>query len=155
MPEEGSFQNVQWVVIAHLLAITTLIVSVGRLGDIIGWRRRKARISLFTLASIACGVSTTLPLLIAARAVQGLGAAVMMALRMTLQTENNTAVMTSILSRTPGRHFRHAQSIALSGVHHWPQPWGELFAFGAGTTYLTQVPLADVAAGMRNIEGSG
>jgi len=80
---KASFQNVQWVVLAYLLAITTLIVSVGRLGDIIGRRRLlQAGISLFTLASIACGVSTSLWLLIAARAVQGLGAAIMMALTM-------------------------------------------------------------------------
>ena len=35
----ASFQEVQWVVLAYLLAITTLIVSVGRLGDLIGRRR--------------------------------------------------------------------------------------------------------------------
>ena len=35
----ASFQEVQWVVLAYLLAITTLIVSVGRLGDIVGRRR--------------------------------------------------------------------------------------------------------------------
>jgi len=79
----ASFQEVQWVVLAYLLAITTLIVSVGRLGDIVGRRRLlQAGIFLFTLASIACGVATTLWMLIAARAVQGLGAAIMMALTM-------------------------------------------------------------------------
>ena len=36
---DASFQEVQWVVLAYLLAITTLIVSVGRLGDLIGRRR--------------------------------------------------------------------------------------------------------------------
>ena len=36
---DASFQEVQWVVLAYLLAITTLIVSVGRLGDITGRRR--------------------------------------------------------------------------------------------------------------------
>ncbi|MEJ2626880.1 MAG: MFS transporter, partial [Pseudolabrys sp.] len=35
----ASFQQVQWIVLAYLLAITTLIVSVGRLGDIFGRRR--------------------------------------------------------------------------------------------------------------------
>ena len=35
----ASFQEVQWIVLAYLLAITTLIVSVGRLGDITGRRR--------------------------------------------------------------------------------------------------------------------
>src|SRR5665647_2933816 len=79
----ASFQEVQWIVLAYLLASTTLIVSVGRLGDITGRRRLLlAGILLFTVASVLCGVAPTLWLLIAARAVQGLGAAVMMALSM-------------------------------------------------------------------------
>jgi len=79
----ASFQEVQWVVLAYLLAITTLIVSVGRLGDTIGRRRLLlAGISLFTVASVLCAVAPTLWLLVAARAAQGLGAAIMMALTM-------------------------------------------------------------------------
>ena len=79
----ASFQDVQWIVLAYLLAVTTLIVSVGRLGDITGRRRLLlAGIVLFTVASVLCGVAPTLRLLIAARAAQGLGAAVMMALTM-------------------------------------------------------------------------
>ncbi len=79
----ATFQEVQWVVLAYLLAITTLIVGVGRLGDLVGRRRLLlAGIFLFTLASVLCGVAPTLPLLIAARAAQGLGAAIMMALTM-------------------------------------------------------------------------
>ncbi len=79
----ASFQEVQWIVLAYLLASTTLIVSVGRLGDITGRRRLLlAGIFLFTLASVLCGVAPTLWLLIAARAAQGLGAAIMMALTM-------------------------------------------------------------------------
>ena len=75
------FQQVQWVVLAYLLATTTLVVSAGRLGDMVGRRRLLlAGIALFTLASVLCGMAPTLGLLIAARALQGLGAAVMMAL---------------------------------------------------------------------------
>ena len=79
------FQQVQWVVLAYLLATTTLVVSAGRLGDMVGRRRLLlAGIALFTLASVLCGMAPTLGLLIAARALQGLGAAVMMALTMAL-----------------------------------------------------------------------
>jgi len=79
----ASFQEVQWVVLAYLLAITTLIVSAGRLGDITGRRRLLlVGIFLFTVASLLCGVAPTLWLLIAARVVQGVGAAMMMALTM-------------------------------------------------------------------------
>jgi MFS family permease len=77
----ASFQAVQWVVLAYLLAITALIVGVGRFGDIIGRRRMLlAGIVLFTTASLLCGVAPRLWFLIAARTVQGLGAAIMMAL---------------------------------------------------------------------------
>jgi EmrB/QacA subfamily drug resistance transporter len=79
----AAFQDVQWVVLAYLLAVTTLIVGAGRLGDRIGRRRLLlAGLALFTLASALCGAAPTLPLLVAARAAQGLGAAVMMALTM-------------------------------------------------------------------------
>jgi EmrB/QacA subfamily drug resistance transporter len=79
----ASFQEVQWIVLAYLLAITTLIVSAGRLGDITGRRRLLlAGIFLFTAASVLCGLAPTLWLLIAARAAQGVGAAIMMALTM-------------------------------------------------------------------------
>ncbi|MBT1070681.1 MFS transporter [Pelotalea chapellei] len=84
----ASFQEVQWVVIAYLLAITTLSVSVGRLGDIIGRRRLLlSGVFLFTTASVLSGVAPTLWLLVAARAVQGLGAAIMMVLTMTFVGE--------------------------------------------------------------------
>src|SRR5688572_19251304 len=81
----ASFQQVQWVVLAYLLAITILVVSVGRIGDGIGRRRLLlAGILLFTIGSILCGAAPTLWLLIAARAAQGVGAAIMMAMTMAL-----------------------------------------------------------------------
>ena len=84
----ASFPEVQWIIIAYLLAITIMIVSVGRLGDIMGHRRvLLAGIFLFTVASILCGVAPTLWMLIAARAVQGLGAAILMVLTVALVRE--------------------------------------------------------------------
>ena len=79
----ASFQQVQWVVLAYLLAITTLIVSVGRLGDVMG-RRRLLLIGIFVFAfsSLLCSIAPTLWFLIAARAVQGVGGAIMLALTM-------------------------------------------------------------------------
>lgn len=84
----ASFQQVQWVVLAYLLAITTLVVSVGRLGDLTGRRRLMlAGILLFTIASVLCGIAPSLWLLISARVLQGLGAAIMMALTMAMVGE--------------------------------------------------------------------
>lgn len=77
----ASFQAVQWVVIAYLLAITTSVVTCGRLGDLVGSRRLLlAGLLVFAAASVASSVAPSLWFLVAARLVQGLGAAVMLAL---------------------------------------------------------------------------
>jgi EmrB/QacA subfamily drug resistance transporter len=81
----ASFQEVQWVVLAYLLAVTSLIVGIGRLGDAIGRRRLLlAGLFLFTVASVLCGLAPTLSSLVAARVAQGIGAAVMMGLTLAL-----------------------------------------------------------------------
>lgn len=79
------FQDVQWVVLAYILTITVASVSVGRLGDVLGHRRvLLGGLALFVAASILCAVAPTLWWLIAARALQGLGAAILMALAVAL-----------------------------------------------------------------------
>jgi EmrB/QacA subfamily drug resistance transporter len=81
----ASFRQVQWVVLAYLLAITTLIVGAGRLGDLFGRRRLLlVGIAVFTAASALCGVAPTFTTLVAARALQGAGAALMLALSVAL-----------------------------------------------------------------------
>jgi EmrB/QacA subfamily drug resistance transporter len=84
--------SLAWVVNAYLLTFGGFLLLSGRLGDIYGHRRLfLIGIALFTVASVACGVSTTPGLLVAARAVQGFGGAVVSAvalsLMMTLFTE--------------------------------------------------------------------
>ena len=79
------FAAVQWIVLAYLLAATAAAVGAGRLGDMIGRRRvLLGGIALFAAASGLCALAPTLALLVAARALQGLGAAVMLALGMAL-----------------------------------------------------------------------
>ena len=82
---DSTFQEVQWVVLTYLISMTTVIVSVGRLGDLLGrGRLLLAGLLIFTVASILCALAPSLWLLIAARAAQGVGAAAMMALAMAL-----------------------------------------------------------------------
>src|ERR1700752_370437 len=86
--------SLAWVVNAYLLTFGGFLLLGGRLGDLFGNRRLfLGGISLFTLASLACGLSTSQGLLIGARAVQGLGGAVVSAvglsLTMTLFTEQS------------------------------------------------------------------
>jgi EmrB/QacA subfamily drug resistance transporter len=84
--------SLAWVVNAYLLTYGGFLLLGGRLGDLFGHRRLfLIGISLFTLASAACGLANSQGLLVAARAVQGLGGAVASAvglsLMMTLFTE--------------------------------------------------------------------
>src|SRR6266516_1055891 len=84
--------SLAWVVNAYLLTYGGLLLLGGRLGDLFGHRRLFIfGITLFTLSSLACGLSTTQGSLVAARAVQGVGgaiaSAVSLSLTMTLFTE--------------------------------------------------------------------
>ena len=70
---------------AYMLTFGGFLLLGGRLGDLYGHRRLfLLGISLFTLASLACGLANSQPLLIAARAVQGLGGAVVSAVALSL-----------------------------------------------------------------------
>ncbi len=81
----ASVQQVQWVVLAYLVSLTVAIVSAGRLGDLYGSRRvLLSGLVLFALASITCAVAPNLGWLFAGRVGQGLAAAVLMALPMSL-----------------------------------------------------------------------
>ena len=136
----ASFQQVQWVVLAYLLAITTLIVSVGRLGDLIGRRRLLlAGILLFTVASVLCSVAPTLWLLIAARAAQGLGAAVMMALTTALVGE-------AVPKSTTGSAMGLLGTMSAVGTALGPALGGVLIAsFGWQAIFFVNVPLGAMA----------
>ncbi|MEU8984173.1 MFS transporter [Streptomyces sp. NPDC048309] len=65
-----------WVVNAYLIPFGGLLLLVGRLGDLVGRRRMfAAGLAVFTAASVLCGVATSQGLLVAARALQGVGGA--------------------------------------------------------------------------------
>jgi EmrB/QacA subfamily drug resistance transporter len=136
----ASFQQVQWVVLAYLLAITTLIVSAGRLGDLIGRRRLLlAGIALFTVASALCSLAPTLGLLIAARTAQGFGAAIMMALTM-------ASVADAVPKARAGSAMGLLGTMSAVGTALGPSLGGVLIAgFGWPFMFLVNVPLGMVA----------
>jgi EmrB/QacA subfamily drug resistance transporter len=131
------FQAAQWVVLAYLLASTTLIVSVGRLGDLMDRRRLlMAGLVLFAVASLLCGAAQSLPLLIAARAVQGISAAVLMALSLALASEIVPRTMT-------GRAVGLLGTASAIGTALGPSLGGFLIAgFSWRAIFLVNVPLA-------------
>ena len=84
--------SLAWVVNAYVLTYGGFLLLGGRLGDLFGHRRLfVSGITLFTLASLCCGLATTQAFLVTARAIQGLGgavaSAVALSLMMTLFTE--------------------------------------------------------------------
>jgi MFS family permease len=137
---DASFQQVQWVVLAYLLVITTLIVSLGRLGDLVGRRKLLlAGIALFTLASALCGLAPSLWLLIAARALQGLGAAIMMTLTLALVGETVDKART-------GSAMGLLATLSAVGTALGPSLGGVLInGFGWQALFLSTVPLGLLA----------
>lgn len=82
------FATIQWVILAYLLAMTTLMLSVGRLGDMIGKKSIfTAGFVVFTIGSAFCGLAQTVYWLIAFRVLQAIGAAMTLALGAAIVTE--------------------------------------------------------------------
>lgn len=134
---EAAFQAASWIVLAYLLTVTSSIVSVGRLGDRIGRRRLLlAGLSLFTAASMAAGLAPALWLVIVARAVQGLGAAVMMAL--------SIAFVGDVVPKArTGRAMGLLGTASAIGTALGPSLGGVLIdQFGWRAIFLVNVPLA-------------
>lgn len=132
----ASFQEAQWIILAYLLAITTLIVSVGRLGDIVGRRRLLLfGIGLFTAASLLCGIAGSIWLLIGARAVQGLGAAIMLALTVAM-------VGSTVPKERTGSAMGLLGTMSAIGTTLGPSLGGVLIAgIGWRSIFLVNVPL--------------
>ena len=73
-----SISSLEWVVTAYALTFAALLITGGKLGDLLGRRRIFiVGIAIFTLSSLACGLAPSAGFLIGARAVQGVGAALM------------------------------------------------------------------------------
>jgi EmrB/QacA subfamily drug resistance transporter len=83
----GNVGTLQWTVNAYVLAFGAGIITAAALGDLIGRRRMYVLgLALFTAASAACALAPDIAVLIACRAVEGAGAAIIMPLGLTLLT---------------------------------------------------------------------
>ncbi len=73
-----NFAHMQWVILSYMLALTALIVGIGRIGDIFGKKKLYIfGIALFTISSFCCGLSLTIIELIVFRILQGIGGAIL------------------------------------------------------------------------------
>ncbi len=86
-----SFGSLQWVVDAYALALAALVLGTGSIADLVGHRRAYVGgLALFAVSSLVCGIAPNSGALVAARAVQGLGAAAMFATTFALLNSNYT-----------------------------------------------------------------
>lgn len=139
---DAPFARVQWVVLAYLLVVTAFVVSAGRLGDLVGHRRLLlGGIAVFVAGSFAGGVAPSLGWLIAARALQGVGAASMLALTLAL------VAATGPQGKTGGAMGLLGAMSAL-GTALGPSLGGVLVAqFGWRSVFFVNVPLGLLALG--------
>jgi len=74
----ASFAQIQWITAGYALAFATMLITGGRLGDVIGYKKLFITgISLFTLMSLLCGIAPTIEVLVIGRLLQGAAAALM------------------------------------------------------------------------------
>jgi EmrB/QacA subfamily drug resistance transporter len=86
-----SFGSLQWVVDAYALTLAALVLGAGSIADLVGHRRAYAGgLALFAVSSFVCGIAPNADALVAARAVQGVGAAAMFATTFALLNSNYT-----------------------------------------------------------------
>jgi EmrB/QacA subfamily drug resistance transporter len=118
-----SEQGLQWVLSAYALSFGGLLLLGGRAADLLGRRRLfMAGVLLFTAASLMCGLAWSPAALLAARVVQGVGAAIM------------TPTALSIISTTFPEGSERNKALGI---------WGTMGAFGATAAWLIGGPLVD------------
>jgi MFS transporter, DHA2 family, methylenomycin A resistance protein len=140
----SSMAAAQWVLDGYTLPLAALLLTAGVLGDRLGLRRMLlSGIAVFTAASAACASAPDVSLLIAARAVQGLGAAALLPATL--------ALIPHLFTR-PGDRARAAVAWVAAGaisVAAGPLAGGLLIdAFGWRSIFLINVPVGVVSAGL-------
>jgi len=128
---------IQWIVIAYVLTQTSLMLSFGRIGDMLGYRRVfHAGTGISTVAFLACALAPSYGALIAARVVQGIGAGLILSCGPALATSLYPESMrTQILARYT--------AIFAAGSALGPAAFGLLVErLGYGAVFSLRAPLA-------------
>ena len=136
----ASASDIQWVSSMYLLVCCVTVLVFGRLGDLRGKVRIfQVGVVLFTIGSFFCGMSTTLPMLVCARVVQGIGASCAMA--------NNMGIITEVFPvRERGRALGVVSTFVSLGLMCGPVVGGMLIAsFPWESIFLINVPIGIVS----------
>jgi MFS family permease len=134
-----SNQEAQWAVIAYLVVVTSFLVTAGRLGDLLGRKRALlAGIAIFSVASLAALFASGIWVVVAARAVQGLGAAMMMSLTVAavgdVAPEGRSGMAMGLLGTVSA--IGTAAGPSLGGIFIVMFGWPSIFVLMAGAGLL-------------------
>jgi len=131
--------SVEWVLNAYTLIFASLLIPMGRTGDMFGRKRVfLIGLALFGIASAACGLAPTIALLIAARTVQAVGAAAMMPATLSL-------VQVSFEPRERGLAFGVWAAISGFGIGIGPTLGGFLTQYDWRYIFFVNVPIVAAA----------
>jgi len=157
--------SLTWVLNAYLLTYGGFLLLGGRLGDLYGARRLfLAGLALFTLASLGCGLAHTQLELIVARAVQGVGGAVVTAVSLSLilqlftePAERAAALGVYGFIAAAGGGVGELLGGVLTQAFGWPAVFLINLPIGAGVLVLTArlVPRGEAARGARTLDVAG
>jgi EmrB/QacA subfamily drug resistance transporter len=131
--------TIEWVVLSYVVTITGLLLTLGRLADRVGRRRvYGAGLVVFTIASALCAAAPGANMLVAARALQGLGAAMM--------TANSAAILISSFPVAErGRALGAFGAMVGVGLALGPPIGGMLVHFSWRWIFLLNLPLGLLA----------
>ena len=132
---QSDLPTVQWIVVGNALAISALILPMGRLGDIVG---RKwvyiGGVAIFVVFSALAGLAANLPWLIAAKVLQGFGSAM-------IQGNGMATVISAFSGAERGKALGTHMSVVGSGAIAGPAVGGLLVsAFGWQSVFFVNVP---------------
>jgi EmrB/QacA subfamily drug resistance transporter len=136
----AEFHAVEWVVLCYLLTITCLLPTMGRLGDMFGKRRvTLAGFAIFTLGSGLCGLAWSIETLIAARVIQGVGAAM-------LQGVGSAVLVTAFPPSERGQALGYVGTTVAAGTLAGPVLGGLLLQHASWPAiFYVNVPIGLVA----------
>ena len=128
--------TIQWVILSYVLVVTSLMLTIARLGDMHGKKGLyTAGLVLFTIGSLLCGLAPNVYWLIGFRALQGLGATMLQALGMAIVTEVFPA-------KERGRALGLVGTIVSVGIAIGPPLGGVLIGLtGWRSIFLVNVPI--------------
>ncbi len=146
----GSFGQAQWVVVAYLLGMTAASVTVGYLGDVFDRTRLLAAGAVvFAAAAVAVSLAPSFQVLVTARAIQGVGAAVLMALPLAIArdttAEHRTGSVMGLLGTTSAVGTAAGPAVGGLVVDAWG--WQAVFA--------AMVPFGLAALLLNGLSGPG